>query len=138
MKFIKMTLVFAFCGVLALSFAQSLEIVPAVSYLKALAAPAISFEKKSHDFGTIPQNEPVNVKFSFTNTGDAPLFIKEVKTSCGCTATDYPTSAIAPGENASVTAEYNAKKVGAFSKTITVVTNVEGEDIALKIKGIVE
>ena len=100
-------------------------------------ASEISWDIEMYDFGEIPQKIAVSVDFTFKNTGDAPLVITEVKTSCGCTATNYTKTAIAPGETSKITAEYNAKKLGAFSKTITVVTNATEQTKQLHIKGVV-
>ena len=100
-------------------------------------ASEISWDIEMYDFGEIPQKKAVSVDFTFKNTGDAPLVITEVKTSCGCTATNYTKTAIAPGETSKITAEYNAKKLGAFSKTITVVTNATEQTKQLHIKGVV-
>lgn len=97
----------------------------------------VIWEADSHNFGEIPQNKPVSVDFKFTNTGDSPLVITEVKTSCGCTASNYPKTAIQPGETSKITVDYNAKKLGAFSKTISVVTNADEQTKTLHIKGTV-
>ena len=100
-------------------------------------ASEISWYMEVYDFGEIPQKKAVSIDFSFTNTGDAPLVITDVKTSCGCTATNYPKTAIAPGETSQITVEYNAKALGAFSKAITVVTNATEQTKLLRIKGTV-
>ena len=102
--------------------------------------PNINFAKTSHDFGKIPQGKPVSHEFEFTNTGDAPLVLKNVKASCGCTTPFYPTEPIQPGQKSKIKAVYNAAGVGTFHKSITVTTNikeVDGKDkkIILFIKG---
>lgn len=97
----------------------------------------VLWDADSHNFGEIPQGKPVSVDFKFTNTGDSPLVITEVKTSCGCTASNYPKTAILPGETSKITVDYNAKKLGAFSKTISVVTNADEQIKTLSIKGTV-
>lgn len=102
-----------------------------------LDGSGILWEADSHNFGEIPQNKPVSVDFKFTNTGDSPLVITEVKTSCGCTASNYQKTAIQPGETSKITVDYNAKKLGAFSKTISVFTNAAEQTKTLYIKGTV-
>ena len=56
-----------------------------VSFVNAQQKGAfISFEKEVHDFGKIKEGDgKVEYKFMFTNTGDAPLIINNVKASCG-------------------------------------------------------
>lgn len=98
-------------------------------------APAFKWSETEHDFGKIKQNNPQTVEFKFTNTGKAPLMLTDVKGSCGCTATDYTKEAIAPGKQGFVKATYNAAALGAFTKTVTVTSNVEGGPMILTIKG---
>ena len=71
------------------------------------------------------------------NDGDAPLILKEVKASCGCTTPEWPQEPIMPGQKKKIEAEFNAKADGAFDKTISVYTNVSDEAIELKLKGFV-
>ena len=88
----------------------------------------------NYDFGKILQNQPASHKFVFTNTGNEPLIISSAKGSCGCTVTEYSTQPIAPGAQGMVMATYNAKKLGVFSKTVTVNANT-GNPVVLKVKG---
>ena len=96
-----------------------------------------SWKKELHDFGEIPQGKPVTVDFSFTNEGDAPLVIKEVVSTCGCTVPDFPKEAIAPGKSSKITVTFNAAHKGVFLKTITVKSNDKDAAKELKIKGTV-
>jgi hypothetical protein len=75
--------------------------------------------------------------FEFTNTGDAPLIITNVQSSCGCTVPSKPTEPIAPGMTGKIEVKYNMH-TGPIRKTITVesnAVNVEEGRVALKIKG---
>jgi len=96
---------------------------------------AISWNKMEHDFGAIPQGVPVSYEFEITNTGDQAVKILDVKTSCGCTAAGYSKDAIEPGSSTYLTANYNAKSAGIFSKYIKVYTDVQEEPFKLQIKG---
>ncbi len=95
----------------------------------------ITFETEVIDYGTIEQHSDGTKIFNFTNTGDAPLQITKVKTSCGCTVPRYSKAAILPGESGEIEIKYSTKKIGAFTKTITVMSNAEGGNKILKIKG---
>lgn len=99
----------------------------------------IKFEKTEHDFGTIKEeNGVVKYSFKFENTGDAPLVIKNVKASCGCTTPSWPKRPIGPGEKETVTAAYNPhKRPGYFKKSITIMSNAKNSPKVIYISGTV-
>lgn len=94
-----------------------------------------NFETDTIDYGTISKNDNGNRSFSFTNTGTAPIIITSVKGSCGCTVATKPSKPIMPNETAEIGVTYDTKRVGAFSKTITVVSNASENNKVLRIKG---
>ena len=98
--------------------------------------PVITFEKKTHDFGTVKSTAgKVSYVFEFTNTGNADLVVSNVTTTCGCTAPDWTKAPIAPKGKGSVTVTYDApNRIGLIDKDITVHTNA-GQPEVLKIKG---
>jgi len=96
---------------------------------------SIDFETEILDYGTIEKGTDGLRVFSFTNTGNAPLIISDVKTSCGCTVPTYSKEAILPGEEGEIKVKYDTKKVGTFTKTITVSSNANLTRKTLKIKG---
>ena len=95
----------------------------------------LKFKTQVIDYGTISQNSNGTRFFDFTNDGDAPLVITNVKASCGCTVPSYSKAPILPGEKGEIEIKYNTKKLGAFTKTVTVISNAEGGNKILKIKG---
>lgn len=97
--------------------------------------PRISFKETDHDFGTIMSGSDAIHYFIFSNTGEAPLVILNVRTACGCMVPSWPKSPIAAGMKDSLMVEYNTKIKGSFSKTITVQSNAENAVVELKIKG---
>jgi hypothetical protein len=100
--------------------------------------PQINFKTTTIDYGTIENNSNGERIFVFSNTGDAPLIIKNVQSSCGCTVPKKPKGPIAPGESSEIIVRYDTNRRGHFRKTITITTNVKVNPIlALKIKGIV-
>lgn len=104
----------------------------------ATRAASIKWVKEQHDFGEIPQGVPVYFEFAFTNIGDEALIIKEVLTSCGCTASNYSKEPIKPGKSSTIKVSYNAANPGTFSKTITVNSNDKDAAKILVIKGVVK
>ena len=103
---------------------------------KPNAMAIINMAEQEFDFGEIEKGVPVTHSFEFANTGDAPLIISNVKTSCGCTASNYSKDAIAPGETGFIEATYNAAKEGTFNKSLNVISN--GGELALTIRGLVK
>lgn len=86
--------------------------------------PRITFEEKVFDFGDIYQGDQVKHLFTFENSGDAPLIITNVQTTCGCTATDWPRDPIPPGNSGSLTVKFNSTgKMGRQNKIVTIVSN---------------
>jgi len=100
----------------------------------------IEFKDKDNtiDYGTVSKDSDSGIRsFEFTNTGDAPLIIENVQSSCGCTVPSKPTEPIMPGMTGKIEVKYNMNP-GSIRKTITVDTNaVNAEEgkVILKIKG---
>jgi hypothetical protein len=124
---------------LALMLALSPILSNAQEFKTKDGKPDLSINNVTHDFGKIPQGEPASHSFTIKNTGDAPLVIKDVEPSCGCTTPKWPKKPISPGDSAEIKAVYDAESMGAFQKSIHVKTNVPFSGTkTLKIKGVVQ
>ncbi len=133
-----LTLLFALFSVAALA-QSAFGMSNALNLESEGAVVSAAWETDEHDFGTIPQDVPATYTFTVVNEGNKPLLIKNVKPSCGCTATDYTKEPIAPGESGYVKASYNAHNPGYFSKTVVVTTNDdENPRLMLRLKGEVQ
>lgn len=97
----------------------------------------IEFKSDVIDYGTIEKGSDGVRVFEFTNTGNAPLIISSVKSTCGCTVPKKPEGPIMPGENGEIEVKYDTNRVSPIRKTITVESNAETPTVALKIKGLV-
>lgn len=106
-----------------------------MSFASENEASHLSWNEKTHDFGTIKQNQPVTFSFEFTNNGNNALAITSVRTSCGCTAAGYTREPLKPGETGHIEVTYNARAAGYFSKTIRVQTSNSDVPAVLTIKG---
>lgn len=102
--------------------------------------PQIEFKTETIDYGTVKKGEDSGIRiFEFTNTGDEPLIISNVKTSCGCTAPSYSKEPIMPGKTGEVQVKYNMNP-GAINRTVTVESNAVNKTdgkVPLRIKGTV-
>lgn len=103
----------------------------------------IVFDKMENDYGKImqdPESGPSgDCIFKFTNTGTQPLILTSATGSCGCTVPKAPLNQpFQPGESGEVKVHYDVKRIGPFTKTVTIKSNGSAEDIKLTIKGEVQ
>ena len=96
--------------------------------------PIMTFDRKVHDFGTIDDGAPQETVFSYTNTGDAPLVISEIKSTCGCTVPqDWSRAPLLPGESSQFTVKFNGKGANKTTKTVTVNANTQNGAESVRI-----
>lgn len=95
----------------------------------------IEFSDNEIDLGTIKQGVPKTISIPFTNTGDHPLVIYNVETSCGCTEVQWPEKPVRPQKHAEISVSYDAKLPGRFIKTITIYGNFKDGSKRIQIKG---
>lgn len=103
--------------------------------LTATAQPKASFDKTTHDFGTVLWKNPVTATFKVTNRGDKPLVISNVTTSCGCTVAEWTKEPIAPGKSGLVSSTFDAKAIGRFQKSVGIYCNAATKPVYLSIRG---
>ncbi|MEP3208543.1 MAG: DUF1573 domain-containing protein [Maribacter sp.] len=99
------------------------------------AAAKIEFKTETVDYGEIAKGSDGVRVFEFTNTGDAPLIISKVSSSCGCTIPKKPEEPILPGKTGEIQVKYDTNRVGPIRKAITVISNADTPTKVLKIKG---
>lgn len=95
----------------------------------------ITFEKLEHDYGKVEQGGDGVTQFRYKNTGNVPLVLSKVRSSCGCTIPSWSKEPLMPGQSGVITVKYNTNTVGAISKSITVESNAVNSRVVLKIKG---
>jgi hypothetical protein len=134
MKMIKISMLALTLGLMSFSAIAPMKTLVSK---ETVDASSIVWKSETIDVGTIPQNTPKPIVFEFKNTGKTAVVITNVQGSCGCTATDYTKTPIAPGKSGTVTATYNAANVGGFTKTVSVTTNSDATAKILTIKGTV-
>lgn len=132
----KMKLLLSLCMMAMLSFTVFSQ-TEKTNTVVTKTSQKVTWDHQEYDFGNIPKNMAAEAEFVFTNTSKEPVIISKVKSSCGCTVTGYEKSPVLPGQSSTITATYNAKKAGAFRKSIRVSTN-DFEPYTLIIKGVVE
>ena len=95
----------------------------------------IEFKSDTVDYGEIQKGSDGVRVFEFTNTGDAPLIISKVSSSCGCTIPKSPKDPILPGKKGEIQVKYDTNRVGPIRKAVTVISNADTPTVVLKIKG---
>lgn len=94
----------------------------------------LTFDTLHHAFGELKSGEEVACRFGFTNTGTAPLLIRDVKAGCGCTNVQYPQKPVKPGESGSVEITFNSRgRNGHQHQNVVVLSNAEEPSILLSI-----
>jgi hypothetical protein len=116
------------------------SLVIAVSSVMAQGKAKIIFDEQVHDFGSFKESDgSQTTKFTFTNDGDVPLVLSNVRASCGCTTPKWTREPVAPGTKGEIQVSYNPKnRPGSFNKSITVNSNAVVSTVVLRITGKVE
>ncbi len=99
------------------------------------ATAKIEFKSETVDYGVIAKGSDGIRVFEFTNTGNAPLIISDVRSSCGCTIPKKPENPIMPGETGEIQVKYDTNRVAPIRKAITVISNADTPTKVLKITG---
>lgn len=104
----------------------------------AFAQAVLKFDKTTHNYGKFTEDKPVSCAFSFTNTGDEPLVIQQVMTSCGCTVAKFTKTPVKPGEKGTINITYNGKgkTAGHFKKVVSVRSNAKNSLVRIYVEGI--
>ena len=91
---------------------------------KISAPPSIYFPEDSHNFGVMKQGSIGDHIFKFQNKGGSALEIKDITTSCGCTAALVKSKKIAPGGEGELRVQFDSSgKIGKLSRSVTLYTN---------------
>ena len=98
----------------------------------------VSVSSAEADLGTFPWQDPRTCTFTLRNTGDRPLVIHDVTTSCGCLTVDYPEEPARPGEELTLRAHYRADSRGTVLKSMQVYCNAQGSPLRLRVTGTAE
>ncbi|PPK94369.1 MULTISPECIES: DUF1573 domain-containing protein [Nonlabens] len=95
----------------------------------------VEFETSTIDYGKVEKGSDGVRTFTFKNTGENPLKIYKIYSSCSCDILSKPEEPIAQGMTGEIVVKYDTKKVGPIVKTITAYANIEKKLIPLRLKG---
>jgi hypothetical protein len=86
--------------------------------------PKLNFFEMKHNFGSVKEGKVVEYVFGFENSGNAQLKIKDIKTSCGCTAALVSSKLVEPGSKGTLRVELDTSNIkGKMTRTVSVNSN---------------
>ena len=97
----------------------------------------IVFDKETHNYGDVYMHGDGNCIFRFSNTGNEPLILSDVKAGCGCTVPQWPREPLLPGDTASIKVRYTTlNRPHQINRSIVVTSNaVNRSSIILRLTG---
>ena len=102
---------------------------------------AIEFATTVVELGELTQDDDKQVvRLAFTNTGDLPLVITEVRTSCSCTTVQYEKKKVMPECRGvlNITMDPSKAPVGSFYRVLQVYSTAVGGVKYVTIKAEIE
>lgn len=99
------------------------------------ARTIVELSSKEIDFGTFLWEEKQDTVVRLINTGDKPLVVYNIATSCGCTVVDYSKQPARPGESLNLKVSFEAERPEYFRKNIVVHCNADNSPLVFWITG---
>lgn len=98
----------------------------------------VEIDKFVHNFGDILLDSgPVSCTFTLKNTGNKPVVIYSVSTTCGCTNVGWTQEPIRPGKTGTISVSYsNDEGPYPFDKSITMYISELKKPVILKLRGV--
>ncbi len=89
-----------------------------------LAKTTVHFKDSIRHYFAVPQGKDLTIPFTFYNTGQHPLAVLEVQTSCGCTKAEFPSRLIESEGQGDIVLHYNSiMNIGYTQIYVTVIMN---------------
>jgi hypothetical protein len=99
-------------------------------------SPHIQVDPPEWDFGEIWYGEAAQGELTLKNTGQGPLEITRVKTSCGCTHAKLESQTLAPGETMPLKLTYKKDRAGNVSQVVRIFSNDPAQPTKIiRVKG---
>ncbi len=95
----------------------------------------IEFDENEHNFSKLKKDKEALTYFVYKNTGDYPLIISDIRSTCGCTIPIWSKKELASKQKDSILVSYDSKQAGKFLKSIYIVSNSKTSPDVIRIKG---
>lgn len=93
--------------------------------VERLEKTTMRFEHPNRKYTPILKGKVLKITYKYINTGEYPLVISEIQTSCNCTVTDYRKRAVGKGQTGYINVSFDSRKnTGKVKQYITVIANV--------------
>lgn len=114
-----------------------LNIISGKKDLRKTNAPqtAASLSEVDIDMGEFDWNKKQEREITISNTGNVPLVINDVTTSCGCTTVEYTKEPIMPKKSGILKITYQAEHPEHFNKTVSIHCNTPTSSIQIRVTG---
>jgi len=100
--------------------------------------PMLKFKNENHNFGKMHiDNLPAGkVDVEFTNEGNQPLVLSNVRACCGTRVIDWPKEPIMPGQSGTAKVEFTVPpRVHVINRTVTIMSNSKNSPDIFRING---
>lgn len=101
----------------------------------------IEFQSSVVDLGTIAQDAGRQiVRLSFINTGDVPLVVTEVRTSCSCMSVSYERKKVEPSARGVLTISLDPSKApkGQYYRVMQIFSTAKSGVKRITVKAVIE
>lgn len=115
----------------------SLLVLSMLCCLTAVGQGRLVFTPAEWDFGSVAEQDgPVSHTFTAENTGDKPVAILDVVSTCGCTAPEFSREPVLPGRKTTVKVTFDpANRPGVFAKELGVYSTERRKIASLTVRG---
>ncbi|MFT7611336.1 MAG: hypothetical protein ACI9J3_000279 [Parvicellaceae bacterium] len=93
------------------------------------------FIESSHKFPDTETGALLEHDYTFTNTGDSPLIISDIKVTCSCTKFTYPSEPVLPGQQGVIHVSFDTKDKSEFqNRTLSIYSNAKKNPQKIRFK----
>lgn len=92
--------------------------------------PIITFKENKMELDTITTTEGKQCVFHYTNTGNEPLVLSSVVSSCGCIKGEWSKDPLMPGLSDSIIVTVKTVQLGSLMKAVVVKSNATNDPAA--------
>jgi hypothetical protein len=93
-------------------------------FIGARADAQLKWDHPTQAFHRVPEDKEIYAHYSFQNTTAAPVTIKTLRSSCGCTTAHLDKKTYAPNETGEVIIHFTfGDRKGVYRKTVSVTTD---------------